>query len=254
MLKKQHVNPLNQSSIPRSTAKPIDMNKDVVLSCNDIIKNFKSESGDGVLQILRGVNLEVKQAEIVSIVGSSGSGKSTLLHILGGLDRPTSGDVFWHEESIYQHKPDKLAELRNVNVGFVFQFHHLLPEFTAIENVMMPALIKGASQQKAEKRAAELLEQFGMGERLQHRPSQLSGGEQQRVSMARALTNNPSIILADEPTGNLDEKNTDTILNLLFQLRDMEDVSIVIITHEMQIATHCDTIYSLHNGTLDRMQ
>jgi lipoprotein-releasing system ATP-binding protein len=224
----------------------------IVLSCRDIRKNFKSESGDGELKILRGVDLDVKQAEIAAIVGSSGSGKSTLLHILGGLDRPTSGDVFWHGKSIYKHKPDKLAELRNENVGFVFQFHHLLPEFTAIENVMMPALIKGVKHTEAEKRASELLNQFGMGARLEHRPSQLSGGEQQRVSMARALTNHPSIVLADEPTGNLDEKNTETILKLLFQLQEMESVSIVLITHEKEIATRCDTLYNLHNGILER--
>ena len=227
------------------------MSKEIVLRCRDLRKNFKSESGDKELKILRGVNLDVHQAEIAAIIGSSGSGKSTLLHILGGLDRPTAGDVFWHGESIYQHKPDKLAELRNQNVGFVFQFHHLLPEFTALENVMMPALIKGEPTEIAEERATGLLDQFGMADRLQHRPSQLSGGEQQRVSMARALTNNPSIILADEPTGNLDEKNTDTILNLLFKLRDIEAVSIVLITHEKDIAGHCDTLYTLHNGTLD---
>lgn len=228
------------------------MSDDYVLQCKSIHKEFPSESGNGVLKILQGVDLQVKKADIISIVGSSGSGKSTLLHILGGLDHPTSGDVFWHGKSIYQFKKDQLAELRNRNVGFVFQFHHLLPEFTAMENVMMPALIQNSSFAKAEKRAKELLDQFGMSGRLNHRPSQLSGGEQQRVSMARALTNNPSIILADEPTGNLDEKNTESILSLLFQLRDMEDVSIVLITHEKEIATRCDTVYALHNGTLNK--
>ena len=229
------------------------MNNEFVLQCTGIHKEFPSESGNGVLRILQGVDLQVKKAEIVSIVGSSGSGKSTLLHILGGLDHPTSGDVFWQNQSIYQYNKDQLADLRNKKVGFVFQFHHLLPEFTAIENVMMPALIQNQPASKAEKRAAELLERFGMSERLNHRPSQLSGGEQQRVSMARALTNNPSIILADEPTGNLDEKNTESILSLLFQLREMENVSIVLITHEKEIATRCDIVYSLHKGTLSRM-
>ncbi len=221
-----------------------------VLACTDIIKNFKSQSGSGELQILRGVSLEIKNGEIAAIEGSSGSGKSTLLHILGGLDRPTSGDVQWHGTSIYSHNSDKLAELRNEHVGFVFQFHHLLPEFTAIENVMMPALIRGASHREAKERASELLSFFGMGERENHRPSQLSGGEQQRVSMARALTNKPSIILADEPTGNLDERNTDIILNLLFELRDIENVSVILITHEKEIARKCDTLYSLQRGTL----
>ncbi|TVQ04346.1 MAG: ABC transporter ATP-binding protein [Balneolaceae bacterium] len=227
------------------------MPNETILRCSELTKNFKSESGDGELRILRGVNLQIKPAEIVAIVGSSGSGKSTLLHILGGLDRPTSGDVFWHDVSIYKHKPDKLAELRNQNVGFVFQFHHLLPEFTALENVMMPALIKDIRYSDAEKRASYLLNRFGLAERLNHRPSQLSGGEQQRVSMARALTNNPSIILADEPTGNLDEKNTDTILQLLFQLREEENVSIVLITHEKEIAGKCDAVYTLQNGILE---
>lgn len=227
------------------------MSNEFVLQCNDIHKDFTSESGDGVLRILRGVHLKVKEAEIISIVGSSGSGKSTLLHILGGLDHPTSGDVFWEGKSIYQYNKDQLADLRNKNVGFVFQFHHLLPEFTAIENVMMPALIKDVPFSKAEERAKELLGEFGMSDRLNHRPSQLSGGEQQRVSMARALTNHPSVILADEPTGNLDEKNTESILSLLFKLRELENVSIVLITHEKEIASRCDTVYSLHNGTLN---
>lgn len=227
------------------------MSENLVLQCNDIHKEFPSESGDGVLRILQGVNLQVNKADIISIVGSSGSGKSTLLHILGGLDQPTSGDVSWEGKSIYQFNKDQLADLRNRNVGFVFQFHHLLPEFTAMENVMMPALIQDTSFAKAEDRAKELLDRFGMSDRLNHRPSQLSGGEQQRVSMARALTNHPSIILADEPTGNLDEKNTESILSLLFQLREMEDVSIVLITHEKEIAARCDLVYSLQNGTLN---
>jgi len=228
------------------------MSDNFVLQCSDIHKEFPSESGNGVLRILQGVDLQVKKAEIISIVGSSGSGKSTLLHILGGLDHPTSGDVFWEGKSIYRYNKDQLAEQRNKQVGFVFQFHHLLPEFTAMENVMMPALIQDVPLPKAENRAKELLDRFGMSGRLNHRPSQLSGGEQQRVSMARALTNNPSIILADEPTGNLDEKNTESILSLLFQLRDMEKVSIVLITHEKEIASRCDIVYSLQNGTLNK--
>lgn len=226
------------------------MNKEVVLKCSRIEKKFKAKSGEDDLHILKGVDLEVHRAEIVSIVGSSGSGKSTLLHILGGLDKPQSGDVFWDDISIYSHKPDRLAELRNEKIGFVFQFHHLLPEFTAVENVMMPALIKNVKSKAAEKRADELLSRFGLAKRLHHRPSELSGGEQQRVSMARALMNNPSIILADEPTGNLDENNTESILSLLFELRDIEDVSIVLITHEKEIAGRCDTAYSLNHGVL----
>lgn len=227
------------------------MATDTILECRNIEKSFKSKSNGEDLHILKGVNLGVQKSELVSIVGSSGSGKSTLLHILGGLDRPNSGDVFWHEESIYSHKPEKLADFRNRQIGFVFQFHHLLPEFTAIENVMMPALIKGIDHDKAEERASDLLDRFGMIDRLEHRPSELSGGEQQRVSMARALMNHPTIILADEPTGNLDEKNTESILSLLFELRATEELSIVLITHEREIAHRCDTIYSLHHGVLE---
>lgn len=226
------------------------MEKSIVLECRDIEKMYKSKSNGEDLQILRGVNLAVKKSELISIVGSSGSGKSTLLHILGGLDRPNSGDVFWHGESIYTHKPEKLADLRNRHIGFVFQFHHLLPEFTALENVMMPALIGGTAHDKATERAADLLDRFGLKDRLEHRPTELSGGEQQRVSMARALMNKPSIILADEPTGNLDEKNTESILQLLFELRETEGVSVVLITHENDIARRCDTVFSLHHGVL----
>ena len=226
------------------------MEKETVLECADIKKTYKSKSNGDDLQILRGVNLSVNKSELISIVGSSGSGKSTLLHILGGLDRPNSGDVFWHGESIYSYKPEKLADLRNTHIGFVFQFHHLLPEFTAVENVMMPALIAGKSHDDATQRASDLLDRFGLSDRLEHRPTELSGGEQQRVSMARALMNNPSIILADEPTGNLDEKNTESILQLLFELRETEGVSIVLITHENEIARRCDTVYSLQHGVL----
>lgn len=227
------------------------MNPKTALECKAIHKQFESESGEKPLQILQGVQLKVNEGDLISIVGSSGSGKSTLLHILGGLDKPTSGDVYWNGSSIYNHNADTLANLRNKNIGFVFQFHHLLPEFTAIENVMMPALISGKSQKEAETRAKELLSEFGMNARLNHRPSQLSGGEQQRVSMARALTNHPSIVLADEPTGNLDEQNTETILSLLFRLREMENVSIVLITHENEIASRCDKVYTLQNGILE---
>lgn len=225
--------------------------KKSVVRCNDLHKSFPSKSGKGKLRVLQGVTLEVKEAEIVSIIGSSGSGKSTLLHILGGLDRADSGHVYWHDTDIFSLKSDDLANKRNANVGFVFQFHHLLPEFTALENVFMPALIRGDSPSEAEPHAAGLLDRFGLSDRLDHRPSQLSGGEQQRVSMARALMNNPSIILADEPTGNLDEENTNIILDELFQLREIDHVSIVLITHEKVIAEQCDRVYKLVHGQLE---
>ena len=221
-----------------------------VLRAEHIAKSFDNEAGDGKLEILKDVNLSVALSGMVAIVGSSGCGKSTMLHILGGLDRPNSGEVYWNKEPVYSLKPDKLAEFRNSNVGFVFQFHHLLPEFTALENVMMPAFIGGVIQKTAEMKATALLDRFGLDSRLGHRPSQLSGGEQQRVSMARALMNDPSVILADEPTGNLDEKNTELILSMLFELREDRDLSIVLITHEHDIANRCDSTYTLHNGVL----
>lgn len=221
-----------------------------VLRAKHIAKSFDSDAGEGELEILTDINLSVALSEMVAIVGSSGCGKSTLLHILGGLDRPNSGDVFWEGDSVYSLKEDDLADFRNKKVGFVFQFHHLLPEFTAIENVMMPAFIRGTDQKSAEKRASALLGRFGLSKRLTHRPSQLSGGEQQRVSMARALMNEPSVILADEPTGNLDETNTEMILSMLFELREERELSIVLITHEQDIAKRCDTTYTLHNGVL----
>lgn len=224
-----------------------------VLRAHHIEKSFKDDSDSSRLEILTDVNLEIGKSEIISIIGSSGCGKSTLLHILGGLDRPNSGTVEWGGQSIYDLKSDKLADLRNRNVGFVFQFHHLLPEFTAIENVMMPGFIKGTPQQKAEDSASALLGRLGLGERLKHRPSQLSGGEQQRVSMARALMNKPSLILADEPTGNLDEANTEAILSQLFELREDRELSIVLITHERNIADRCDVVYELQNGILHRL-
>lgn len=224
-----------------------------VMRAQHIEKSFKDDSDSGRLEILTDVNLEIGKSEVIAIIGSSGCGKSTLLHILGGLDRPNSGTVEWSGQSIYNLKPDKLADLRNRNVGFVFQFHHLLPEFTAIENVMMPAFISGTAQRKAEEKASALLGRLGLGQRLTHRPSQLSGGEQQRVSMARALMNEPSLILADEPTGNLDESNTDAILSQLFELREDRELSIALITHERDIANQCDVVYELHNGVLNRL-
>jgi lipoprotein-releasing system ATP-binding protein len=224
--------------------------KKIVLEAVQVSKSFPSKAGTGMLEVLNQVNLQVQESEIVAIIGSSGSGKSTLLHLLGGLDHPDTGDVYWNDSSIFNWKQDKLSEERNRQVGFVFQFHHLLPEFTAIENVYMPGLIGGIPLKEAESRAASLLDYLGMTERTEHRPSQLSGGEQQRVAIARALMNNPSMILADEPTGNLDEKNTDIILNQLIELREAEQVAMVLITHEKEIAARCDTIYELRQGKL----
>lgn len=223
-----------------------------VIRAEGISKSYKSEQGNSRLEVVKDVSVSIKKGSITSIVGSSGSGKSTLLHILGGLDRPDDGGkVFWGDKDISSMSSDSLADFRNKNIGFVFQFHHLLPEFTALENVSMPALIAGKSMQEASKRALKLLERFGVSERKDHRPTQLSGGEQQRVSMARALMNEPSIILADEPTGNLDDTNTDIILDMLFELRDEYGVSVLLITHEQKIAQRSDTILEIKNGELN---
>lgn len=224
-----------------------------VLRGESISKSYKSEQGEARLEVLKSVSLDIKEGSITSIIGSSGSGKSTLLHILGGLDKPDSGSVYWGNKLISSLNSDQLADFRNKNIGFVFQFHHLLPEFTALENVCMPALIAGQSIENASKRAMSLLERFGVSDRKNHRPTQLSGGEQQRVSMARALMNKPSIILADEPTGNLDDENTSTILEMLFELREKDNVTILLITHEKAIAKRSDIIIEIKNGELSAL-
>ncbi|NGP88871.1 ABC transporter ATP-binding protein [Fodinibius halophilus] len=221
-----------------------------ILEGQHITKQFASEGNNGPLTVLDNTSITIEKGSVVTVSGVSGCGKSTLLHILGGLDEPDSGSVLWNGKSIYKMGQEELAQFRNTNLGFVFQFHHLLPEFTALENIMMPALIKGESPQQVEERAMSLLEEFGIPGRAEHRPTQLSGGEQQRVAMARALVNDPDLILADEPTGNLDEKNSDILLSLLFDLREKEDVSILLITHEKDIAKQSDMIYELSKGKL----
>ena len=221
-----------------------------ILEGKDITKRFASESGNGALTVLEGTSIAIEKGSIVTVVGASGCGKSTLLHILGGLDKPDSGSVLWENTPIYDMSKEALASFRNKKLGFVFQFHHLLPEFTAVENIMMPSLIRGKSEEYANERAMQLLTDFGIPGRAEHRPTQLSGGEQQRVAMARALMNNPDLILADEPTGNLDEENTDILLKLLFDLREEEDLSILLITHEKDIARRSDIVYELSKGKL----
>jgi len=225
----------------------------IVLEAKDLHKSFPAGPDKDELHVLQGMNLEITEGSITSIIGSSGSGKSTLLHILGGLDRPDRGNILWNGRNITTYKSDDLAEFRNSYIGFVFQFHHLLPEFTALENVAMPALIAGTASKEAFNRAEELLGLFGVEGRKGHRPTQLSGGEQQRVSMARALMNNPRIILADEPTGNLDQDNTDIILDLLFELREAMGVSVLLITHEKDIAKRSDRILELKKGVLETL-
>lgn len=224
-----------------------------ILSGKEIVKTYPAKTGNGALTVLDGCTIEIEQGSIVSVVGPSGSGKSTLLHILGGLDRPDSGEVIWKSKPIYSFKNEELADFRNRQLGFVFQFHHLLPEFTALENVIMPALIAGKELEDSEGRGMDLLTRFGIPGRAEHRPTELSGGEQQRVAMARALMNNPSLILADEPTGNLDDANTEMVLDYLFELREKDKVSILLITHERDIAGRSDTIYQLNRGKLNSL-
>ncbi|SFA45946.1 lipoprotein-releasing system ATP-binding protein [Pedobacter suwonensis] len=204
----------------------------------------------GNLHILKGVNFEVQKGEIVSIIGPSGAGKSTLLHILGTLDRPDEGSVELKGTVINKLNGDLLSNFRNQNIGFVFQFHHLLPEFSAIENICIPAFIAKTSKKQAENRAFELLDLFGLKDRAHHKPNQLSGGEQQRVSIARALINSPSIILADEPSGNLDSENAAGLHQLFVSLRDNFHQTFVIVTHNEHLAKTSDRVVSMKDGLI----
>jgi lipoprotein-releasing system ATP-binding protein len=211
-------------------------------------KNIHKKFGD--LEILKGVDLEINKGEIVSIVGSSGAGKTTLLTILGTLDRATEGEVIINNESVFKLSEKKLAAFRNQNIGFVFQFHQLLPEFTAIENVCIPAMIAKKSKKESEKRAEELLELFNLKDRINHKPSELSGGEQQRVAVARALINNPKVIFADEPSGNLDSVNAKELHNLFLKLRDDFDQTFVIVTHNSELAEMADRTLVMRDGRI----
>lgn len=210
--------------------------------------NIRKSYGD--LEVLRGVNLEINKGEIVSIIGKSGAGKSTLLHILGTLDNADSGQLIINDAEVNKLNINGIADFRNKNIGFVFQFHHLLPEFTALENVCIPAYIGKQNQVKTEKRAKELLSYFGLADRLTHKPSQLSGGEQQRVAIARALINQPGVVFADEPTGNLDSASSQEIHSLLFQLRKDFDQTFVIVTHNNELAARCDRTLEMSDGLL----
>jgi len=212
------------------------------------VEGIRKSYGD--LKVLKGIDLIVPKGEIVSIVGASGAGKTTLLQIIGTLDRPDSGTVSFNGIETSKLKGRQLASFRNSNIGFVFQFHQLLPEFTALENICIPSYIAGAGKEAAEKRARELLGFLGMSEREEHKPSELSGGEQQRVAVARALVNNPSVILADEPSGNLDSKNKDELHRLFFKLRDNFGQTILIVTHDRSLAEMSDRIIEIHDGLI----
>jgi len=202
----------------------------------------------GPLKVLKGVDLEVGKSEVVSIMGASGAGKTTLLQILGTLSTPDSGTLVIDGTDVLKLKGDALSEFRNRKIGFVFQFHHLLPEFTALENVMIPAFIAGRSKKDAEEAAKSLLSDLGLSERHHHKPSELSGGEQQRVAIARALINNPSVLFADEPSGNLDSKTKEELHRLFFELRDKYGQTIVIVTHDPGLAEMCDRSLYMVDG------
>lgn len=206
------------------------------------------EKSFGTLKVLKGIDLQVKRAEVVSIMGASGAGKSTLLQILGTLSTPDSGELVIDGTDVLKLGEKALAEFRNRRLGFVFQFHHLLPEFTALENVMIPAFIAGRSRKDAEKEAVALLEDMGLGERLDHKPSELSGGEQQRVAIARALINRPAVLFADEPSGNLDTRTKEEIHDLFFRLRDKYGQTVVIVTHDPDLAKMCDRSLFMVDG------
>lgn len=204
----------------------------------------------GKLHVLKGVDLEINKGEIVSIVGSSGAGKSTLLHILGTLDTPDKGEVFLHGERADTLKGKPLAKFRNKNIGFVFQFHHLLPEFTALENVCIPGWIAGNKKKETEQKAITILKTLRLGERLHNKPHQLSGGEQQRVAVARALINNPAIVMADEPTGNLDSANGHELYKLFIDLRDSFQQTFLIVTHNEELAVLGDRVVVMKDGKI----
>lgn len=210
----------------------------------------KFSNGERSLHILKGIDLDIYRGISLGIVGASGAGKSTLLHIIGTLDKPTEGSVFYRNENLVEKSEDELSRFRNLKLGFVFQFHHLLPEFTALENVLFPSLIAGSNNYETKRRARELLERMGLHERMEHRTSELSGGEQQRVAVARALLLKPEIILADEPTGNLDSENSEIVLNLMLELTKECGAGLVIVTHNESLIKRFDRCFHLKDGVL----
>jgi lipoprotein-releasing system ATP-binding protein len=219
-----------------------------VLVCRSIVRQFRE--GDSTLEVLRGVDLTVREAERLAIIGTSGSGKTTLLQIMGGLDDPTSGEVRVNGQSIANIDEKDKSALRNQFIGFVYQFHHLLPEFSAKENVAMPLLIRRLRKDEAMQQAADLLSRVGLGERLDHKPGELSGGERQRAAVARALITRPKLVLADEPTGNLDAGNGQHVLQLMLELNQELNTSLVIVTHDHSIAGQMDRVLVLEDGRL----
>ena len=219
-----------------------------LLSCQNITKFY--QEGTQQTEVLKQVSFSMQPSELVAIVGSSGSGKSTLLHTLGGLDQPSNGEVFIKGQSLQQMTPNALAKLRNQYLGFVYQFHHLMADFTALENVMMPMLIGQQNKTEAQDRAEQILSAVGLQHRISHRPSALSGGERQRVAIARALVNNPALVLADEPTGNLDHKTTESIFELIQQLNQEKQIAFLLVTHDLNLAEKLNRRLIMQDGVL----
>lgn len=217
-----------------------------LIEASEIHKSFKTPAGE--LAILKNINLSITEGEILGIVGASGAGKSTLLHILGALDKPSSGKILFQGKDIVSMDDRMLAEFRNSSIGFVFQFHHLLPEFNSLENVMLPGLISSRPYEDIEKHAKTLLEELGLSKRLRHRPGELSGGEQQRVAVARALLLNPKIVLADEPTGNLDTSTGNALFDLFIELNRNKKITFVIVTHNKTLSDGCHRVLEMADG------
>ncbi len=224
------------------------MNNQTILECRNLRKTYSQ--GDLSVEVLKGVDLTINSGQRVAIMGASGSGKSTLLHLLGGLEKPTSGEIILDNADLHKINAGKLSQLRNRSLGFIYQFHHLLGEFTILENVAMPLLIGKKSIKQAQHQATELLKRVGLGHRVRHKPGELSGGERQRAAVARALINQPKCILADEPTGNLDSKTAEQIYQLMLELNQELNVSFLIVTHDAHMAEHMDYVLHMEDGLI----
>ncbi len=224
------------------------MNKDIILQCVQLRKAYTQ--GDLNVEVLQGIDLSIKSGERVAIMGASGSGKSTLLHVLGGLEKPSAGEVFLDGENLNTISATRQSRLRNRSLGFIYQFHHLLGEFTLLENVAMPLLIGGKSVKHAREQSGELLKRVGLGHRIQHKPGELSGGERQRAAVARALINKPKCVLADEPTGNLDSKTAEQIYQLMLELNQELQVSFLVVTHDPELAERMDNVLHMEDGRI----